>query len=677
MAQNLLRALRHRSTPTLLPSSDPQPPSPTGHWDIFVPSIVVSIPPEEGGGHYCAFAGSPFPPSRAKIAAATAAAAAGHFRDYQSTFSSTPTLVIDANSVLASVRGGAGGANVNNGQASLAGSFDAPLPDFAALEEVISKLRKQGETPTFRRPGSPMEQQGVVMPKRKSVVPEMEDNHEEDRFVDSKGLPSGAKKTSRPRPPRGSFPPNLSSFALKDEEWELPMSPTTPTEEVIQVAEEAIMQAMHAAQNPTTQTQRKQGLLRGFTKRRKDQQQQQQQPRASISHESVLNSRPVVVVADSPEDDLFDGTHGTHPSPSSRSILQRSQSPVVQQQGGKTKRNSLNWLLPSKKQKQPKRTSLPPQPLVERASYPVDVQWPPVPAQSNIVPAHDAEYRLPDCFPEVEEASAELDNEKPLPPIPVSQSQASGYDDAYEHVEMQIRNTPVVAPVPVFPEEPQQSTASAITPITEFSTQQSDSKERKPKRKFSLKRLREKFLSSPSTPAPPVPSLPTTVDTTKIPLVPILVITAPVMPPSNTYEPASSFPFGETTGDVQDAEDQSVSPRVTMESVASIQINHASLDEDSNGSTSSEDSGSSAIASTVSTPDSTPPDTPDSATSDGAIFAAQQKQIGVAPSSAMPGLDAITKSKEVLAGIPRSHGMRMKLDSLHFEELQTQVGNVA
>ncbi|KAG8753146.1 hypothetical protein FRC14_006370 [Serendipita sp. 396] len=242
---------------------------------------------------------------------------------------------------------------------------------------------------------------------------------------------------------------------------------------------------------------------------------------------------------------------------------------------------------------------------------------------------------------------------------------------------MQIRNTPVVAPVPVFPEEPQRSTASAATPITEISTQQSDSKERKPKRKFSLKRLREKFLSSPSTPAPPVPSLPTTVDTTKIPLVPILVITAPVMPPSNTYEPVSSFPFGETTGDVQDAEDQSVSPRVTMESVASIQINHASLDEDSNGSTSSEDSGSSAIASTVSTPDSTPPDTPDSATSEGAIFAAQQKQIGVAPSSAMPGLDAIAKSKEVLAGIPRSHGMRMKLDSLHFEELQTQVGNVA
>ncbi|CAG7853409.1 SubName: Full=Uncharacterized protein {ECO:0000313/EMBL:CCA74518.1} [Serendipita indica DSM 11827] len=602
MPHILLRALRHRSTPTLLPSSHRQhAAAPVARPPPLIPSIVVTIPEEEGGSHYCALLGSPYPATDSGIIAATNAAATmlhsnRMYAPYEATSPNEEELPLET---------------VDDFGASYSSSgFDAPLPDFEALEETISQLRNAEHAPVFRRPSSRCEEDGIVMPRRKSAHADAD----VPQYVHEAGagrgfLPSGAKKTSRPRPPRrvqsSPVPHDVEQF-------------TDAQNDSLFFSSEL------AARERVSSPPPKPSLFRRFSKK------QRPAPLSSISSDSFVAPRNVVSPPlTSPTDPFaFDQTLPTSPTQEGWNSDGEPK---------RRKRSSLKRLLLLEKR--------------ERASVVYDTMQSihEVSTQAT-VESPDNGYTMPNCFNDIDERETqESDRDKPLPPLPLPPSQSAGSSD--EYVEVQICNSPVlfdvVTAIRDIPPEP--AYEEVQEPVVSATPKAKEAPLKSIKRKLSLKRLKERFSSTP-TPAPPVPPMPVQFRPVTRPPIPSVVITAPMDWPMSHVE---TF-----------MDESTVSPRVTSETLVSAPI----PDEDSNLSTSSEDSsGSSAIdSSALPSPDSTPPATPDHIVSVGSVFESQQesikdghtKQVNVDVQIVTP-----LSHVEIDAGIPRSPG-RIDLGSL-------------
>jgi len=223
------------------------------------------------------------------------------------------------------------------------------------------------------------------------------------------------------------------------------------------------------------------------------------------------------------------------------------------------------------------------------------------------------------------------------------------------------------------------------------------------KRKFSLKRLRERFLSSS---VPPVPELPTTTKQVDRPavIVGIASVPEPIDPPF-TPPPIPSldsiprnFPVASTSSEEvvhillssSDSNSGPIDPPFTPPSIPSLSsladIGQGAViaspllpkDEEVDLSTSSEDSSNTTTTSNSSgnsdgsTPESSPPDTP-AHVRFGPLFGIQQGSVGEKMSMAIPVVDIAIVEKRIEAhdgnGMTRSNGVRTKLASLHFDQI--------
>lgn len=586
MPHAILRALRHRSTPTLLPSTSTSASTtelPQSHLNS-IPSIFVTVPDEEGSHHWCVLAGTAAPLYQRP----------GHQ------------------------------------------AFDAPLPDFAALEETISQLKRAGETPTFKRPG---QKDDVVLPKKKhghgkgaAAHHHHQHQHEHHHQHHQPQHPQHGHHAAgkRPRPKR----PQTSPITItRRERFQVEDDDISNNQDYFGASPSDVQMIVDTPESPPASgrfTPTK--VLRSLSKSKRT---RPPPVFTSVSYESVV-AQPMSAPASTSS---FDPTgKGFEQTP-------------------KRKRSSLGWLFQKRAATVP--AALPQEEvvLVERLFVVPEIE---------ITPPYEEEDELEE--PPSPVGTHESDLDKPLPPIPAELANSSSEDvmasetmspstsSEASAAEMQINDSiQVQVGIPFSYEAQAGSIDFPTSTSSDLSSQAAPGQMdggKKIKRKFSLKRLRERFLSSPTPveevpPVPPVPVLPSTMHT----FLASGPIDPPFTPPSmeDATFPASTVPMP--------------SKRVTSmdESVAEASPARVTLDEDSNVSTSSEDS--SGISSSVSsTPDNSPPETP-GADSVGPVFELLQGS-------------KITKTIETdvaivephATGITRSTGMR-QLDSLRFEEM--------
>lgn len=625
MPHAILRALRHRSTPTLLPSTlNSQAPEQQDSF-LIIPSIFITVPDEEGAHHWCALAG-------------------------------TATSL----------------------NASDSPSFDVPLPDFAALEETIDRLKRAGEAPTFRRPGKGDE---VVLPKKKygnqNAHHKNHQVHQHQRIVHSHSNNGAGPEvsTKRPRPKRPQTSPITRQELARVEIG-------APSREYTTGREEALEAGASGRFTPAK-------VFRSLSKGKK----QKRRPPpvfTSTSYESVV------------------------PQPFSAPAQYGSLPRAPPLASGSKKRNSLGWLFPSKRASVPvmHRSVEVLRMVAEQQDIAAQQPWTSEDNDATI------EYDMPVCLEDSPLSPAEThesDFDKPLPPIPdtlvetfpqeVSVPMADSSNDATSSeasaAEMQINDSVqvqvVMAMNDAFKDVDFCLTQPRTPPANETTTNVAGNasttpstiveKEKKVKRKFSLKRLRERFLSGPTFTAqdvPPLPDIPPAIlvlpsigpiDPPFTP--PSLPIDPPFTPPSLPIDPPFTPPSlpvfvlspQPPAVSVSRSEERMANAE-TIETTRTDSPSPPPLDEESNVSTSSEDSSgsSAAIPNTPSSPDSTPPDTPHSIRV-GPVF--RLLQGNEAQESKPPVEDEITT---IDTGITRSAGMRRQLDSLRFNE--THIGAV-
>ena len=581
MPHAILRALRHRSTPTLLPSTSVSASTtdlPQSHVNP-VPSIFITVPDEEGAGHWCLLAGSAAPLYQRP----------GHQ------------------------------------------AFDAPLPDFAALEETISQLKRAGETPTFKRPGH---KDDVVLPKKKhghgkGAAHQHQHQHQYQHQHQPQHQQHGhhsAGKRPRPKRPQTSPITRRERFQVEDEDVDSNQDYFGASVSDVQMIVDAPEPPPASGRFTPTK------VLRTLNKSKKS---RPPPVFTSVSYESVV------------------------PQPMSAPASASSFDPMGKgfEQTPKRKRSSLGWLFQKRAVTVPAVLQQEEVVLVERLYVVPEIEITPPCEEDDEV----EEPLSPD-------GTHESDLDKPLPPIPAELANSSSEDVVASETmspatsseasaaEMQINDSIQVQVGIPFGYEAQAGSidfpTSASSDLSSQAAPGPADKEKKVKRKFSLKRLRERFMSSPTPveevpPVPPVPVLPSTMHT----FLNSGPIDPPFTPPSmeDAIFPASTVP--------------APSKRVTSldESVAEASPARVTLDEDSNVSTSSEDS--SAISSSVSsTPDNSPPETP-GADSVGPVFELLQ---GAKITKTIE--TEVTIVEPLASGITRSTGMR-QLDSLRFEEM--------
>jgi hypothetical protein len=622
MPHAILRALRHRSTPTLLPSTSNLQGPELQDGFLVVPSIFITVPDEEGSHHWCAFAGTAVPLNA----------------------SSSP-------------------------------SFDVPLPDFAAIEETIDRLKRAGETPTFRRPGKTDD---VVLPKKKHG----HQNHQHAVHSHSNNAGTGVG-TKRPRPKR-------------------PQTSPITRQERAQV-ESKTASHEHAAPNSTTTEPNANGrfiptkVLRSLSKGKK----QKHRP------PPVFTSIPYDSVVAQP----FSAPMRYGASPRSPTSPKRQ------------KRNSLGWLFSGKRANVPAmRESVEILDAVaEREHDAAQEAW------ATQINEYTVEYVMPACFegdnfhepPHSPAETHESDFDKPLPPIPVILANTLPQEDLIAEfsndatssetsvAEMQINDSVQVQVVMAindafrdvdFPltqprTPPAEETTSNIPSNASTMPSTTVEKEKKVKRKFSLKRLRERFLSGP-TPAvaediPQVPDLPSTIlvlpsigpiDPPFTP--PSLPVDPPFTPPSLPIDPPFTPPPipvfvlspPPPAVPVSRSEEYIVNAKI-IETTRADSPSPPPLDEDSNVSTSSEGS-SMAVSHAPFSPRSTPPDTPDSVHVGPVFGILQENDVQeLKPDEKDPLVSEVNVEIAIVdTGITRSAGMRRQLDSLRFNE--THIGAI-
>lgn len=603
MPHAILRALRHRSTPTLLPSgSSSTHEFPNHHSTVYpIPSIFITIPDDEGGHHWCALAGTAAP-----------------FHHARSTFPQ-------------------GGDDVP----------PPPLPDFAALEETISKLKKAGETPVFRRPSGRKDEGVVVLPKKKygagqgvshdQYVYQVEPQPEEPQQRQS-------GKGKRPPRPKRQSSPLVRGERVQEDDVDQDYFGATPTSEVDMLANNEHVPAAAAEQEQGGRFAPNK-VFRRLSKSKKS----TNRPSSvftSVSYESVV-AQPFSAPA---EVESFEAR-----------ARPRVQTPTK-------KRSSLGWFFS-------KRTSVV-VPSQEEALEPV-AEFEPYGAYS-MSQVYNMAMRGEEIYGDVPMSPVETHEsglDKPLPPIPEPPSEdidiaetiaePTEPSDSSEAsaAEMQINDSAQVQVIlqampPQLPKMPQHTSSTA--PME---------KDKKIKRKFSLKRLKEKFTStSEKDVPPPVPALPTVhlfragivnmADATLPAAVPVATM------PTGTSPTSSSSETKVVTVDEVMVIEAPIAPRTTLDG----------------SSTSSEDS----AASNSSTPDSSPPETPDAA-SDGPVFEllqsadasatvkgatkALEREAGYADDVEVRVVVVGGDGEPLAGGIPRSAGMRRQLDSLRFTEM--------
>jgi hypothetical protein len=587
---SLLRTLRHRSTPTLPSEHAERPPVPM----IILPSIFITIPFEEGGHFWCLYPGSASPHPNALL----------------------PTTP-GANNVsfATSMRN-----SRVNGTAS--DSFDVPLPDFKAIEDAIDRLRRAGETPTFRRPKRSDE---VVLPKKKHALAH---GNEQNLMEAPQPLKSG-KWGRRPKTPPFSFP------ASKDEE-----------------------------------------TVEGKKKKKA-----RPPPLTSISYESIV-SQPF--------------------SPTSpEAFYAQVSSPKDSESKRNKKRSSLGWLFNNKRPSVRKGESNTMGVVFESERHDLEEQ------DVEVTLDRVVESAMPNSPGAESTATVDSDVHKPLPPLPPSTSisqdpptEELSDSEIAKRVELIVANYLAKElpnePIPEVQENREEKKDSSE------SSQATTSTPTKIKRKFSLKRLRERFLSSPS--APPVPELPTTTTQVDKPAVGIAGVPQPIDPPF-TPPPIPSldsiprnFPIASTSSEEvahfllssSDSNSGPIDPPFTPPSIPSsssllnseqgVVIAPPLLlkDEEVDLSTSSEDSSNTTTTSNssgnsdASTPESSPPDTP-AHVQFGPVFGIRQGSVDEKMSMAIPIVDIAIVEKRIEVhdgnGITRSNGVRTKLASLHFDQI--------
>lgn len=560
MPSSLLRALTNRSTPTLASERNERQKN---MRMVLTPSIFVTLPLEEGGHFWCVLPGSacPLPLPRPP----------------------TPT------------------ANTPSGSNS---SFDAPIPDIAAIEETVDRLRRAGETPTFRRPSRANE---VVLPKKKYVHAHGHDHRhgfEDSMSVSTMGrsTPEDGKKKRKSRPP----------------------------------------------------------------------------PLTSISYESIV-SQPF--------------------SPSSPEAFHVSMPRDTEAKPKEKKRNSLGWIFSSSKRSTVRKDNNMGS-VLESEQF--EAQFAVRREDEEVTLDQVMESTLPNS-PGAESthttATFESDLHKPLPPLPPTKSISQQLQDSQgdEDLTLTRHRSRGLPSEPVEEQQQQKDSNESTRPSTPS----------KIKRKFSLKKLRERFISSP---APPVPELPNVAFTqagnnkptsTAIAGIASVSPEGPIDPPF-TPPPIPSldsvpreFPVIssiEVVGAIESAssgpidppftpphfvpESESSSHALETETVIAVPLLLKDDETEQDLSTASEDSTntsgtSSGGSSTTSTPESSPPDTPANVDF-GPIFGMDQVAAKL-PLDLLPAAVMEKKIEQAVVlneGMTRSNGYRTKLASMHFDQIE-------
>jgi hypothetical protein len=325
---------------------------------------------------------------------------------------------------------------------------------------------------------------------------------------------------------------------------------------------------------------------------------------------------------------------------------------------------------------------------------------------------------MPACFEEqhfdeLPPSPAESDFDKPLPPIPIILANTLPQEDLTAEcsndatssetsaAEMQINDSVQVQVVMAindafrdveFPltqprTPPADETVSNIPSNAPTMPSTTVEKEKKVKRKFSLKRLRERFLSGPTPTAaediPRVPDLPSVlpsigpIDPPFTP--PSLPVDPPFTPPSLPIDPPFTppplpvFVLSPPPPAVPVARsEEHIANAKIIETTRADSPSPPPLDEDSNVSTSSEGS-SIAVSHTPFSPHSSPPDTPDSVRVDPVFGILQENDAQeFKPEKKVPLVPEVDVEIALVdTGITRSAGMRRQLDSLRFNETHT------
>ncbi|PVF92380.1 hypothetical protein CPB86DRAFT_819687 [Serendipita vermifera] len=613
MPHSLLRALKYRSTPTLpSPSQQRQqqrqyqqekPPNPTPP----TPSIFISFPDDEGGGHWCVYAGSSYITTRAILS---------------SLYPSQQVL-----------------ANAASHQDQEDGPEEPPLPDFAALEDTIQKLRRAGETPTFKRPTRPDE---VVLPKKKAAF--------------GKGISSQQYQSQREN---GIEDWNAVSRRWAQQQARQDSASNTGRQDGDEdlyggspIANHSMSDLDRANSNSQSGRSSPAKFIRGITKTKvKDA--SKKAPRAL-----VLQATPSAASSSSSRH-YGDGTdYSTRPasaSPTSPEYVAEGQWMASQPSATSSDRNirkslkrrsSLGWLFSSNRNR--------------RASLPIGVGA----GEETPVMAIVQQYNVPETVEERSAESHESALNKPLPPLPRTSEETIRPSSGSGEVETQ-EPSPIARPESAMSNQPERTGTPEQFTTTIQVEKGAPVGGAKLKKKFSLKRLREKFMSPSTTNIPPVPPLPTVVNVNTVSSI-----------DSNPTEMVTSLDEAEPIELVTEMPTSlSASTMDTM--VTALTDPSALNDEDMDRCTASEDSGSGSSAtdssnvaeSAASTPYSTPPDTPNSAEGEK-VFQVQQ-DLSVVVVEQIKALvakeEVISAPVEVLekdAGLKRSHGMRMNLDAV-------------
>jgi hypothetical protein len=506
------------------------------------------------------------------------------------------------------------------------GPEEPPLPDFAALEETIQKLRRAGETPTFKRPTRPDE---VVLPKKKAAF--------------GKGISSQQFQSQRENGMEdwNAVTRRWTQQARQDsnidrEDGDDDFYGSSPN------ANHSMSEFDRSTSNAQSGRSSPAKFIRGITK-----------PKAKDASKKA--PRPLVLQASSSSSSRHygDGTYSTRPSsasPTSPEYGAEGQWMASASGSDRTarkplkRRSSLGWLFSSNR----------------RSSLPTGIGA----GEAQPVMAIVQQHNVPETVEERSAESHESALNKPLPPLPTS---------AHEETIAGVVQT----------EEPTAIVASESAPFNQFERVQTPEQftttvqahretptgGAKLKKKFSLKRLREKFMAPSSTNIPPVPTLPTSIN----------VNTVLSIDPMHTDMVTSSPTEGEPIELVTEMPTSlSASTMDTM--VTALSDPSVLHDEEMDRSTSSEDSGSGSSAtdssnvteSANSTPYSTPPDTPNSAEGEKAFRVQQDMSVAVVEQiSVLVTKETIVSApvdtledKDGLAGLKRSHGMRTNLDTM-------------
>lgn len=566
---SLLRALKHRSTPTLS-SGHFEPVHPKEGY-IFIPSIFVTLPIEEGGHFWCILPGSACP----------------------APVPLSPTIA----------------------------QLDVPLPDISAIEDTIDKLRRAGEAPTFRRPTRPGE---VVLPKKKlshrsqhhhPVDYTHHYNQQQHYSTEFHGL-LGESQQQRSRTPP------------------IPLSR--------QFSERETSQEISSSRIPKNLRKNK----------------SRPPPLTSASYESVI---------------------ATPFSPSSPEASQhaRSSSPKFGEQKEK-RRGSFGWLFSNKR--------------AARKSMEVVAEDEGKKSEDNKTNSYYAVLRNVSeqrCIEPALLASPispgagsagtyESDTDKPLPLIPnsvamsISEATVSSSGLSKAALDSKQDMSPVESakyPSKALPEKPTSTISmdvSSKSATVKEPAKSSPERQGSLKRKFSLKRLREKFLTSP---APPVPAIPPSVSKTPADLVGMSELPAEAtdLPLTQRSLPSSaSAETDETESESLPIDTPFTHPPIPESVTEPVVAPLSPKDEEFDPSTSSEDSNNiSSGSSAASTPDSSPPDTPDHVEF-GPIFEMQNKPLEIGAANAKL-MDPITVASD--GDIPRSNAIQTKLASFHFDQI--------